>query len=282
VRFSAARPGGDRGAEGGGGGRAAATAAAAGGGESTARLAGVAPREVEWLQMSLTVSKLVLTLEADVGASTVPLIFLDSALELSVSSWSSALQLVGTLSFHVSCYNELFNVWEPLVEPLHCAGSQDDFVPWEMTLSVRQPPLPAASRSHKWLVAGEELQRVRAAGRGRGAAAAQDGRHADLVRNAQHHRLQDLPERAGQAGRREALAERVCFPLPTLNRPFVQAFSAAVKQKKSKKTSMLELSSAFVANNQLGVPVQILPSETLTVQHSLCVCAYARITLHRL
>lgn len=73
------------------------------------------------------------TLEADAGAGTVPMILLTSSLNATVCNWSSELMLDGEMTLEMAYYNEIFNVWEPLIEPMEV---KNGYRPWELSVHV--------------------------------------------------------------------------------------------------------------------------------------------------
>lgn len=66
----------------------------------------------------MDIDKIELTLEADGGAGTVPMIHLTSSFHADVREWTRQLHAEAALTMELWYYNEKFNIWEPLVEPV--------------------------------------------------------------------------------------------------------------------------------------------------------------------
>ncbi len=88
----------------------------------------------DWFQLILTLENLLVQLEAGVEEKTVPLILLECSLGAEVRDWAGLMSATASLKLQLASYNELYNVWEPLIEPVEKDGAQQ---PWELTVTVR-------------------------------------------------------------------------------------------------------------------------------------------------
>uniref|UniRef100_A0A158R6A3 VPS13 domain-containing protein n=1 Tax=Syphacia muris TaxID=451379 RepID=A0A158R6A3_9BILA len=86
------------------------------------------PIQIE--KASIKMDSLVVTLEAGTGKLTTPMILLETSLSGVVSDWSSSLSAKATLSLQISYYNELFCVWEPVIEPIEV--NSDVWEKWKL------------------------------------------------------------------------------------------------------------------------------------------------------
>ncbi|KAL8203306.1 UNVERIFIED_CONTAM: Vacuolar protein sorting-associated protein 13A [Gekko kuhli] len=87
----------------------------------------------ETLQMR--VDAVVITLEAGVGHRTVPMLLAKSSFSGEVRNWSTLIHISSRLELEVHYYNEMFGVWEPLLEPLEVENT-DEFRPWVLGMKV--------------------------------------------------------------------------------------------------------------------------------------------------
>uniref|UniRef100_A0A803SLY5 Vacuolar protein sorting 13 homolog A n=1 Tax=Anolis carolinensis TaxID=28377 RepID=A0A803SLY5_ANOCA len=86
--------------------------------------------------LKMKIETLVVTLEAGVGHRTVPMLLAKSSFSGDVKNWSSLINLSSRLELEVHYYNEIFGVWEPLLEPLEIDNS-DEFRPWVLELKMK-------------------------------------------------------------------------------------------------------------------------------------------------
>ncbi|XP_053558459.1 intermembrane lipid transfer protein VPS13A isoform X2 [Bombina bombina] len=87
--------------------------------------------------LKLNIESIILTLEAGVGHRTLPMLLAKSSFSGDVKNWSSLINLHCQLDLEVLCYNEMFGVWEPLLEPLELERS-DDFRPWSLGIKMKK------------------------------------------------------------------------------------------------------------------------------------------------
>ena len=84
----------------------------------------------------LSVGKIQIKLEGEVGKRTVPLLITEMAFRAEVRDWSSKLYVTGELGMEVAYYNEHVASWEPLIEPVETP--EGTYKPWEITMEVTQ------------------------------------------------------------------------------------------------------------------------------------------------
>uniref|UniRef100_A0A8C3XSC1 Vacuolar protein sorting 13 homolog A n=1 Tax=Chelydra serpentina TaxID=8475 RepID=A0A8C3XSC1_CHESE len=84
--------------------------------------------------LNMRIESVIVTLEAGVGHRTVPMLLAKSSFSGEVKNWSTLINLHSQLELEVHYYNEMFGVWEPLLEPLEIEKS-DEFKPW--TLGIK-------------------------------------------------------------------------------------------------------------------------------------------------
>nr|CAD2162862.1 unnamed protein product [Meloidogyne enterolobii] len=81
-----------------------------------------------------TIKQFIVTVEAGMKDFTRPMILLESAMLGSAKNWSTQLIAEAEARLQISYYNEAFNVWEPLIEPvLH---QYEGWQSWRLTLKI--------------------------------------------------------------------------------------------------------------------------------------------------
>uniref|UniRef100_A0A8C6Y6U2 Vacuolar protein sorting 13 homolog A n=1 Tax=Naja naja TaxID=35670 RepID=A0A8C6Y6U2_NAJNA len=105
--------------------------------------------------LTMKIETVVITLEAGVGHKTVPMLSAKSSFSGEVKNWSSLINLSSRLELEVHYFNEMFGVWEPLLEPLEVESS-DEFSPWVLELKMKKKNKKAFVES----VAEEEHYKV--------------------------------------------------------------------------------------------------------------------------
>uniref|UniRef100_A0A8C3CU79 Vacuolar protein sorting 13 homolog A n=1 Tax=Cairina moschata TaxID=8855 RepID=A0A8C3CU79_CAIMO len=85
--------------------------------------------------LKMSIESLVLTLEAGVGHRTVPMLLAKSSFLGEVKNWSTLINLHSQLELEVHYFNEMFGVWEPLLEPLEIEKT-DLFKPWILEIKA--------------------------------------------------------------------------------------------------------------------------------------------------
>jgi vacuolar protein sorting-associated protein 13A/C len=68
--------------------------------------------------LSLTTDSIVIVFETSFGTRTVPMLLLEAKFNCTVEDFSRKMHCVGNMQLEVAYYNDLFDVWEPLLEPV--------------------------------------------------------------------------------------------------------------------------------------------------------------------
>uniref|UniRef100_A0A8C5MNH3 Vacuolar protein sorting 13 homolog A n=1 Tax=Leptobrachium leishanense TaxID=445787 RepID=A0A8C5MNH3_9ANUR len=87
--------------------------------------------------LKLSIESIIVTLEAGVGHRTLPMLLAKSSFSGDVKNWSTLINLHCQLELEVHYYNEVFGVWEPLLEPIEIERS-DDFRPWSLEIKMKK------------------------------------------------------------------------------------------------------------------------------------------------
>uniref|UniRef100_U3IBJ7 Vacuolar protein sorting 13 homolog A n=1 Tax=Anas platyrhynchos platyrhynchos TaxID=8840 RepID=U3IBJ7_ANAPP len=96
--------------------------------------------------LKMSIESLILTLEAGVGHRTVPMLLAKSSFLGEVKNWSTLINLHSQLELEVHYFNEMFGVWEPLLEPLEIEKT-DLFKPWILEIKMKKKPKKAVVES---------------------------------------------------------------------------------------------------------------------------------------
>ncbi|KAG7483053.1 hypothetical protein JOB18_037841 [Solea senegalensis] len=83
------------------------------------------------------------TLESGLGHQTVPLLLAESSFTGTARNWSSLLRLRANMTLEVNYFNEVYAVWEPLIERVD-GGSRR----WNLELEMKNNPLQDKSPVH--------------------------------------------------------------------------------------------------------------------------------------
>ncbi|XP_039244728.1 vacuolar protein sorting-associated protein 13A isoform X1 [Pipra filicauda] len=87
--------------------------------------------------LKIKIESVFLTLEAGVGHRTVPMLLAKSSFVGEVKNWSTLINLRSCLELEVHYFNEMFGVWEPLLEPLEVEKT-DLFKPWILEIKMKK------------------------------------------------------------------------------------------------------------------------------------------------
>uniref|UniRef100_A0A8C3E5Z7 Vacuolar protein sorting 13 homolog A n=1 Tax=Corvus moneduloides TaxID=1196302 RepID=A0A8C3E5Z7_CORMO len=87
--------------------------------------------------LKINIESVFLTLEAGVGHRTVPMLLAKSSFAGEVKNWSTLINLHSHLELEVHYFNEMFGVWEPLLEPLEVEKT-DLFKPWILEIKMKK------------------------------------------------------------------------------------------------------------------------------------------------
>uniref|UniRef100_A0A674HII9 Vacuolar protein sorting 13 homolog A n=1 Tax=Taeniopygia guttata TaxID=59729 RepID=A0A674HII9_TAEGU len=87
--------------------------------------------------LKINIESVFITLEAGVGHRTVPMLLAKSSFVGEVKNWSTLINLNSRLELEVHYFNEMFGVWEPLLEPLEVEKT-DLFKPWTLEIKMKK------------------------------------------------------------------------------------------------------------------------------------------------
>ncbi|OQV22887.1 Vacuolar protein sorting-associated protein 13A [Hypsibius exemplaris] len=86
-------------------------------------------------QLTLNTESIVVVLETTYGLRTVPMLLVEAKLNCNIEDFSRKMHLTGLLELEVAYYNDAFDVWEPLLEPVEDIKA---YRPWQAQLEVRK------------------------------------------------------------------------------------------------------------------------------------------------
>ncbi|GAB1302254.1 Vacuolar protein sorting-associated protein 13A [Apodemus speciosus] len=87
--------------------------------------------------LNLHIDSIFIVLEAGIGHRTVPMLLAKSCFSGESKNWRTLINLHCQLELEVHYYNEMFGVWEPLLEPLEI-DQTDDFRPWNLGIKMKK------------------------------------------------------------------------------------------------------------------------------------------------
>ncbi|XP_053322855.1 intermembrane lipid transfer protein VPS13A isoform X2 [Spea bombifrons] len=87
--------------------------------------------------LKVNIESIIVSLEAGVGHRTLPMLLAKSSFSGDVKNWSTLINLHSQLELEVHYYNDIFGVWEPLLEPLEVDKS-DAFRPWTLGIKMKK------------------------------------------------------------------------------------------------------------------------------------------------
>ncbi|KAM6183629.1 intermembrane lipid transfer protein VPS13A isoform 1-T1 [Erethizon dorsatum] len=96
--------------------------------------------------MKMNIDSIFIVLEAGIGHRTVPMLLAKSRFSGEGKNWSTLINLHCQLELEVHYYNEMFGVWEPLLEPLEI-DQTEDFRPWNLGIKMKKKPKKAIVES---------------------------------------------------------------------------------------------------------------------------------------
>uniref|UniRef100_A0A671EWW7 Vacuolar protein sorting 13 homolog A n=1 Tax=Rhinolophus ferrumequinum TaxID=59479 RepID=A0A671EWW7_RHIFE len=88
-------------------------------------------------KIKMNIDSIFIVLEAGIGHRTVPMLLAKSSFLGEGKNWSSLINLHCQLELEVHYYNEMFGVWEPLLEPLEI-DQTEDFRPWNLGIKMKK------------------------------------------------------------------------------------------------------------------------------------------------
>ncbi|KAI6171307.1 Vacuolar protein sorting-associated protein 13C [Aphelenchoides bicaudatus] len=86
-------------------------------------------------RVEFRIDSFIITIEAGLSETTMPMILLESSMEGSAENWTGKLSVDAWVQFQVSYYNEAYSVWEPVVEPVQRQLGQWDR--WQLSAKIR-------------------------------------------------------------------------------------------------------------------------------------------------
>uniref|UniRef100_A0A915CSW2 Vacuolar protein sorting-associated protein 13A n=1 Tax=Ditylenchus dipsaci TaxID=166011 RepID=A0A915CSW2_9BILA len=178
------------------------------------------------------IERFVVTVEAGLGDFTTPMILVESSVKAAAENWTSQLGMDASLQLQVSYYNEAFNVWEPVVEPVQ-NKENGLWEAWALSMQVR---------SH-----GEEEEMP------------QEAHTPDVIAkpNAQP------PKMVVSIEAKEMMDITVTKSLIQLLQELGKSFEDAAKQISPPKSRELPGSAPYLVFNETGLDLKICQSETL-------------------
>ncbi|XP_075416632.1 intermembrane lipid transfer protein VPS13A isoform X1 [Tenrec ecaudatus] len=87
--------------------------------------------------IKMSIDSIFIVLEAGIGHRTVPMLLAKSRFSGEGKNWNSLINLHCQLELEVHYYNEMFGVWEPLLEPLEI-DQTEDFRPWNLGFKMKK------------------------------------------------------------------------------------------------------------------------------------------------
>ncbi|XP_073908196.1 intermembrane lipid transfer protein VPS13A isoform X3 [Castor canadensis] len=87
--------------------------------------------------MKMNIDSIFIVLEAGIGHRTVPMLLAKSSFSGECKNWSTLINLHCQIELEVHYYNEMFGVWEPLLEPLEI-DQTEDFRPWNLGIKMKK------------------------------------------------------------------------------------------------------------------------------------------------
>ncbi|XP_055333102.1 intermembrane lipid transfer protein VPS13C-like isoform X2 [Paramacrobiotus metropolitanus] len=86
-------------------------------------------------QLTLNTEAVVIVLETSYGPRTIPMLLLEAKFNCAVEDFTKKMHCTGTLQLEVAYYNDLYDVWEPLLEPVE---DSKNYRPWQMQVEVKK------------------------------------------------------------------------------------------------------------------------------------------------
>uniref|UniRef100_A0A6I8PIJ3 Vacuolar protein sorting 13 homolog A n=1 Tax=Ornithorhynchus anatinus TaxID=9258 RepID=A0A6I8PIJ3_ORNAN len=87
--------------------------------------------------MKVSIESIFIVLEAGIGHRTVPMLLAKSSLLGQAKNFLSLIHLHCQLQLEVHYFNEMFGVWEPLLEPVEIEDTED-FRPWNLGIKMKK------------------------------------------------------------------------------------------------------------------------------------------------
>uniref|UniRef100_A0A803YFR7 Vacuolar protein sorting 13 homolog C n=1 Tax=Meleagris gallopavo TaxID=9103 RepID=A0A803YFR7_MELGA len=91
-------------------------------------------------KFDIVVKSVQMTLECGLGHRTVPLLLVESVFSGVLKNWSSMMEISADMSLEIHYYNEMYAVWEPLIERIEGGKKQ-----WSLELEMKTNPVQERS-----------------------------------------------------------------------------------------------------------------------------------------
>ncbi|XP_036886237.1 vacuolar protein sorting-associated protein 13A isoform X1 [Sturnira hondurensis] len=88
-------------------------------------------------RIKMNIDSIFIVLEAGIGHRTVPMLLAKSCFSGEGKNWSTLINLHCQLELEVHYFNEMFGVWEPLLEPLEI-DQTEEFRPWNLGIKMKK------------------------------------------------------------------------------------------------------------------------------------------------
>ncbi|KAG0722861.1 Vacuolar protein sorting-associated protein 13C [Chionoecetes opilio] len=86
--------------------------------------------------LSIRISELSVSLEKQTMKTAIPVLLCKSALSAEINDWSKLMYCKAEIQLQLSCFNEQFSAWEPVIEPV--SESNKVLRPWEAIIRTLQ------------------------------------------------------------------------------------------------------------------------------------------------
>ncbi|NXA14439.1 VP13A protein, partial [Sapayoa aenigma] len=177
--------------------------------------------------LKINIESVFVTLEAGVGHRTVPMLLAKSSLVGEVKNWSTLINLRSRLELEVHYFNEMFGVWEPLLEPLEVEKT-DLFKPWILEIKMK--------KAKKALVESDEEEE-------------------------ENYKVPDYKTVINVSSK-----DQLNITLSKCGLQMLSNLGMAFAEAASQTSDIFKKDRApFVIKNSLGLPITVLPSDAFSV-----------------
>ncbi|XP_057258116.1 intermembrane lipid transfer protein VPS13A isoform X6 [Pezoporus wallicus] len=179
--------------------------------------------------LKMNVESVFITLEAGVGHRTVPMLLAKSSFLGEVKNWSTLINLRSRLELEVHYFNEMFGVWEPLLEPLEVEKT-DLFKPWVLEIKMKKKPKKALVES-------------------------------DAEEEEEHFKIPEYKTVINISSK-----DQLNITLSKCGLQMLSNLGTAFAEAASRTSDIFKKDRApFVIINSLGLPITVLPSDSFSV-----------------
>ncbi|NWV03346.1 VP13A protein, partial [Ptilonorhynchus violaceus] len=177
--------------------------------------------------LKMNIESVFLTLEAGVGHRTVPMLLAKSSFFGEVKNWSTLINLRSRLELEVHYFNEMFGVWEPLLEPLEVEKT-DIFKPWVLEIKMK--------KAKKALIESDDEEE-------------------------ENYKVPEYKTVINVSSK-----DQLNITLSKLGLQMLSNLGTAFAEAASQTSDIFKKDRApFVITNSLGLPITVLPSDSFTV-----------------